>query len=78
MTKNIRDDKEEEFIFKIEKELSLSWEEAVNSLIRKTFISNIGFIYYDIPVDFSLTFLLFGGLWIVTNVFYKFKHFYNF
>jgi hypothetical protein len=78
ITKNIKDDEEEEFIFKIELLLLFSWEEVVNSLIGKRFVANVGVRYTDIPVDFSLTFLLFGGLWIVTNVFYKFKHLYNF
>jgi hypothetical protein len=78
MTKNIRDDEEKEFIFKIEKKLLFSWEDVKNSLIKKTFVTDLGFLYDDIPVDFSLSFLLLGGLWIVTKVFYKFKHFYNF
>jgi uncharacterized membrane protein len=75
ITKNIRDD--EEFIFKTELLLLLSWEKVIDSLIRKRFVTNVGVIYGDIPVDFSLTFLLFGGLWIVANIFYKFKEFYK-
>jgi hypothetical protein len=78
MIKNIRDDEEKGFIFKIEKKLLFNWEEVVNSLIKKIFVTDIGIRYGDIPVDFSLTFSFFGGLWIVTNVFYRFKHFYNF
>jgi hypothetical protein len=77
MTKNIKDE-EEEFISEIEKKLLFSWEEVVNSLIKKRFVNGFWIIYNDIRADFSLTFLLCGGLWIVTNIFYKFKHFYNF
>jgi hypothetical protein len=76
--KNIKDVEEEEFIFEIEKQLLLSREEAVNSLIGKRPVINVSVKYDDIPLDFSLTFLLFGGLWIATDVFCKFKHFHNF
>jgi hypothetical protein len=76
ITKNVRDDEEEEFILKIEKQLLFNWEEVVNSLTGKRFMTYIGIKH--ILVDFSLTFLLCGGLWVVTDVFYKFKRFYNF
>jgi hypothetical protein len=53
MTKNIRDDEEKEFILKIEKQLLLSWEEAVNSLIGKRLILGLG------TLIFLLIFLLY-------------------
>jgi hypothetical protein len=77
ITKNFRDDEEEEFILEIEEILLFSWEEIVDCLIKKSFVTNLEFKYRDVPLDFFLMFLLFGGLWIITNVFYKFKHFYN-
>jgi hypothetical protein len=69
ITKNIRNDEEEEFIFKIEKKLLLSWEEVVNSLFENRFMTNIGVRYNIIPINFFLIFLLFRGLRIVTNVY---------
>jgi hypothetical protein len=35
MAKNFRDNEEKKFIFEIEKEFLFSWEEVIDSLIRK-------------------------------------------